>query len=201
MSNFVQTGTVASPLISEPITLNDVEGQCRIVDLSAEANTIELMISAVRERAEQITRRALIRKTEVLTLDAFPSGRNFLNLPKPPLKTVVSIKYIDANCVEQTLDANGYRVITTSEPGYVLPLYGLNWPTTQNDSDVITVVYTCGYLSDEVPKAIKQWSLLQVANLYENRESQGVAMGRSTVFNLDATLCDGLIESYRLMRL
>lgn len=201
MADFIQTGTVASPLILEPITLSDVEGQCRIVDLSAEATTIELMISAVRERAEQITRRTLIRKTETLVLSSFPPGRLPVVLIKPPLKTITSITYVDINGVIQTLNPSLYKVNTYSEPGSVCPIYGEVWPSTLVDSNVIEIIYSCGYLSDEVPKAIKQWCLINVANLYENRESQGVAMGRSTVFNLDATLCDGLIESYRIPRL
>ena len=189
----------------EPITLTDVQGQTRIDDLSAEASTIEVMIQAVRERAEQITRRAFVTQQWELTLDCFPYGA--INLPKPPLQTVDSIKYIDVNGAEQTLDPLAYRVLKGGEPGAVQPLYGLQWPQTLNDLETVKIRFTCGYgpiapaTSLNVPKAILQWCLLQVANLYENRESQGVATGRSTVFNLDATLCDGLLESYRLHRL
>ena len=114
---------------SEPIGLSDVEGQCRITDLSAEAATIELMIQAVRERAEQITRRSFVTQTWELTLDGFPFDRNPINLPKPPLQTVDSIKYIDTDGNEQTLDSGFYRVRNSGEPGSVQPLYGLwVWP-------------------------------------------------------------------------
>ena len=197
MSDFIQTGTAAFG--GEPVTLNDVEGQCRIVDLSAEASTIELMISAVREKAEIITCRALIAKTEVLTLNNFPANRAAIKLIKPPLKSVTSVVYIDANGVEQTLSSSLYRVITNVEPGYIVPVHGQSWPVTLPELAVITITYECGYLIGDIPKAIKQWMLLNIATLYENRESQGVAMGRSTVFNLDETLCDGLIESYRIL--
>lgn len=189
---------------SEPIELSDVEGQCRITDLSAEASTVETMIQAVRERAEQVTRRAFVTQVWELTLDGFPYGA--INLPLPPLQTVDSIKYVDTDGVEQTLDPFAYRVLTSGEPGAVKPLYNTTWPATLNDVDTVKIRFTCGYgpispaTSLNVPKAICQWMLINVANLYENRESQGVAMGRSTVFNLDATLCDGLIESYRIYR-
>jgi uncharacterized phiE125 gp8 family phage protein len=190
---------------SEPIGLSDVEGQCRITDLSAEALTIELMIQAVRERAEQITRRSLVTQTWELTLDGFPYGA--ISLPLPPLQTIDLIKYIDPNGVEQTMDALSYRVLTGGEPGAVQPVYGSLWPAALNDLETVKIRFTCGYgpiapaTSLNVPKALLQWQLINIANLYENRESQGVAMGRSTVFNLDATLCDGLIESYRMARL
>lgn len=190
---------------SEPITLSDVEGQCRITDLSAEASTVELMIQAVRERAEQITRRALVSQTWELTLDSFPSGA--ISLPLPPLQTVDSIKYIDTDGVERTMDALSYRVLTGGEPGALQPVYGTAWPQTLPDLETVKIRFTCGYgpiapgTSLNVPKAILQYMLINVSNLYENRESQGVAMGRSTVFNLDSTLCDGLLESYRIARL
>lgn len=190
---------------SEPITLTDVEGQCRITDLSAEASTIDIVIQAVRERAEQATRRAFVTQVWELTLDGFPYGA--ISLPLPPLQTVDSIKYIDTAGVEQTLDAAAYRVLTGGEPGAVQPVYGTTWPNTLNDLETVKIRFTCGYgpiapdTSLNVPKAILQWQLINIANLYENRESQGVAMGRSTVFNLDATLCDGLLESYRIARL
>jgi len=191
---------------SEPITLTDVQGQTRIDDLSAEAATIETMIQAVRERAEQITRRALITQSWELTLDSFPYNRNPIYLPLPPLQSVESIKYIDPDGNEQTLDPLLYRTLTAGEPGAVQPLYNLHWPVTLNDMETVKVRFTCGYgpkgedTATNVPKAILQFMLINVANLYENRESQGVAMGRSTVFNLDATLCDGLIESFRIYR-
>lgn len=190
---------------SEPVQIVDVEGQTRITDLSAEAATIDIMIQAVRERAEQITRRALVTQTWELTLDGFPYGA--INLPLPPLQTVDSIKYIDTNGVEQTLDSTAYRVLTGGEPGAVQPIYGTVWPNTLADLETVKIRFSCGYgpiapaTSLNVPKAILQWQLINIANLYENRESQGVAMGRSTVFNLDATLCDGLLESYRMPRL
>lgn len=191
--------------LSEPIELIDVQGQIRADDLSAEASTIAIFIQAVRERAEQITRRALVTQSWELTLDCFPYGP--VALPLPPLQTVDSIKYINTDGVEQTLNPALYRVLLGGEPGLVQPVYGTSWPTTLNDLETVKIKFTCGYgpiapaETLNIPKAIIQWMTLQVANLYENRESQGVAMGRSTVFNLDATLCDGLLESYRITRL
>lgn len=192
--------------VQEIVTLAEVEGQTRLQgQLSAEADTVELMISAVRERAESVTRRALITQVWELTLDAFPVGREAISLPLPPLQSVDFIKYIDTEGNEQTLDPATYRVGKASEPGYAKPLYNINWPVTLQDSDVVTVRFTCGYgpiapsTSDNVPKAIKQWCLINVANLFENRETLGVAY-RETKYDL-STLADGLIENYRITKL
>lgn len=192
--------------LSEPIDLSDFEGQTRLQgQLSDEATTVELMITAVRERAEAITRRALVTQSWKLTLDAFPYTANPINLPLPPLQTVDSITYIDSNGDQQTLDPLSYRVGTSGEPGYVKPAYGLYWPITLNDTDVVEINFTCGYgpiapaTSLNVPKGIIQWCLINVANLFENRETEGIAY-RDTKFDL-SSLADGLLENYRLLRL
>lgn len=192
---------------AEPVTLDDVQGQLRIVDLSEESAPVERMIKACREQAETITRRALISQTHELVLDGFPAGRNPLDLPLPPLQSIVSIKYIDSDGIEQTLDPLSYRVISDSEPGYVMPLYGVYWPVTRDDLATVRVRFVAGYgpvapeTSNNVPEAINQWILINVANLYENRETVGVALNRFAMFDFTKTICDGLLESYRIHRL
>lgn len=190
---------------SEPITLAQVEGQCRINDLTEESDTIDIFIKAIREKAETVTRRALITQTWELTLDSFPSGK--IILPKPPLQSVTSIKYIDSNGVEQTLASSEYKVVTKAEPGYVQPAYGKSWPVALSDTAVINIRYVCGYgpitpsTTLNIPSSIIQWCLLNCASLYENRETIIVADGKSaSIIDLSSTLADGLIESYRIHR-
>lgn len=203
--------TLVTPPTCEPVTLADLEGQTRLQGLlSAESGTVELMISAVREAAEGVTNRALITQVWELTLDGFPSGRNAIRLPMPPLQSVQFIKYIDVNGVEQTLDELAYRVIVESSPncnnGYIIPIYGLTWPDTQDDVAVVTIRFTCGYgpiapdTSTNVPKAICQWILINVANTFENRETVGIAY-RETKFDITDAIADGLIAKYRIPRL
>src|SRR6185369_1370433 len=100
--------TLLKAPVSEPVTLKDVEGQVRLTDLSAEAETVELIITAVREVAEGTTKRALVTQQWELSLDNFPSGRMPITLPMPPLQTVDYIKYTDTTGTEQTLDSLGY---------------------------------------------------------------------------------------------
>lgn len=186
--------------MAEPVSIADVERQLRIDDLSYEQTEVELFITAVRKRAETITKRALVETTEFLVLDTFPI---ILELRKPPLNEVTSIKYIDLEGVEQTLDPLAYRVIKDkSEPAmlsYIIPAYGTNWPTPRQDKAVITVEYTCGYTPVTCPEPIKQWILINVANLYENRES--VVTSKNSLLDLNKTLADPLLDGYRIARL
>lgn len=234
---------------TEPLDITAVEGQTRLSgQLTAEANTVNLIIKAIRERAEAATRRALITQTWELTYGYFPSGRAAINLPLPPLQSVVSIKYLDLDNVEQTLNPSLYKVVTsTTGYGYVVPVYGSVWPVALDDVDSVKICFVCGYtfpafsasvayavgqyviyngsaykckatttagdlptvtakwdvatLGDAVPAGIKQWMLLNVANLVENRESVVITNGRETLIDASATLADGLIANHRMVRL
>lgn len=206
---------ITSPL-TEPISLDDFEGQVRLYgQLSDESETVESMITAAREVAEGILNRSLITQIWELTLNSFPSGRNPIVLPMPPLQSIQFIKYIDYDGVEQTfyeevVNEISCRVIAESGPncgyGYVMPTYGTNWPVAQDDLAVIRVRFTCGYgpiapdTSLNVPKAISQWLLINVANQFENRESVGVAY-RDTKFDITEIIADGLLSKYRMPRL
>lgn len=193
----------------EPIIADDVSAQVR-VDTSSEAVLVKLMIQAVREKAESILRRALLTQTWELKLDDFPGRDKWkfsgwldtaIILPLPPLQKVNSIKYIDANGDEQILDPSEYKVVTEAEPAYIVPAIGRSWPVTYEDTFTVTINFDCGYgnTPDDVPAAIRQWMLINVANLYENRETEGIAY-RETPFDI-STLADSLIASYRMIRL
>lgn len=182
----------------EPITQSDVEGQTRILDLSEETATVGMFISAIRQRAESETRRALNTQEWWLILDSFPSGRDKLEIPLPPLQSVDSIVYFDTNNVAQILNPNLYRVVAEAEPAYVVPVINQNWPETINDLGVVTVKFTCGYgdNSDDVPASIRQWMLLNIANLYENRET--IAIGNRFAMVELNTIADSLLASHRV---
>lgn len=186
---------------AEPVALSDVEGQVRYT-LTDEASTVNLMIGAAREIAEGILNRALMPQVWELKLDEFPVGRIPIFIPMPPLQSVASIKYIDNNQVEQTLDSSKYRVLTDNAPnggkGLVIPKVNEVWPVTANDVSVVTIRFTCGYLS--VPAAIKQWILINVANMFENRETVGTAY-RDVKFDMTDVIADGLLAKFRIPNL
>ena len=192
----------------EPITQTEVENQLRIVDLSAEADAIELFITAIRQQCESITRRALIYQKWSMSLDYFPLNRDKIEIPLPPLQTVDSIVYIDGNGDSKTLDSGLYRVVAGQsakcQPGYVIPVYGAVWPVALNDYAAVTINFSCGYgpispaTSTNVPKALMQWILINVANLYENRETAVIdKTSRLTKVELP-TIADGLIDDFRV---
>jgi uncharacterized phiE125 gp8 family phage protein len=199
------------PPQGEPIDLPAVEGQCRIGDLSAEESTVNMFIAAIREEAESRMRRALITQQWEMVLDGFPLGRDAIKIPMPPLQSVDSITYLDPLGATQTMAPELYRILADSspacQPGYVMPVYGQLWPATLPDMATVRIKFTCGYgpivdpadpgasQPNNIPKGIMQWMLINIANLYENRESETVASGRLTQVDL-STMADGLLNNY-----
>lgn len=182
---------IAAPA-SEPLTLAEAKLHCR-VDGTDEDALITALIVAAREQAEHETGRALITQTWELVLDAFPEA---FVLRKSPVQSVTSLKYLDsATGAEQTLDPADYLLDKDSEPGYVVPAYGKAWPYSREVPNAVRVRYVCGYgLAVAVPQAIKQWMLLAIGTMYENRATSGA----SQVYNIPDRFWSGLLDPYRL---
>jgi len=190
---------VTAPAV-EPVTLSDVEGQCR-TGLAGEVSAVTGYITAIRQRVENDLRRTLITTTYDLVLDAFPASscRNpfaVVEIPLPPLQSVVSIKYLSTDQVLATLDAAEYVVDIDSTPGRVMPAYGKVWPATLDYPGAVKIQFVAGYGSTDaaVPECIRTWMLLNTANLYEHRET--LSIGSGGVIEME-TLADSLLDPER----
>jgi uncharacterized phiE125 gp8 family phage protein len=138
---------------TEPVTAADVKTLLPLTGTDFDTR-IALLIPALRLQAEQITQRALAVSTWQLKLDAFPD--NEIRLLWPPITAISSITYVDINGDTQTLDSSAYSLDSHSEPGWVLPATGTDWPETYDTANAVTVNYTAGYGAD-APEAVKLW--------------------------------------------
>lgn len=211
---------------TEPISLIAAKEHLR-VDHDDDDALISALISAAREFAESICRRVFITQSWKLVLDAFPSpssalseanyyGQNWSIAPGPilmakhdgvsgyeiipgvpALQSVESIKYIDTDGTQQTLDPSLYKVDTVSPMGRIAPAYGKNWPAARNEINAVEVSFTSGYGdASAVPQGIKNWMLIRIATLYENREEVAI-LPRGKVEPLP--FVDRLLNGYRVM--
>jgi uncharacterized phiE125 gp8 family phage protein len=157
-----------TPASTYPVTLAEAKLHLR-VDGTDEDTLITALITAATEMAEQETGRALMTQTWELTQDAFDSA---MVLTRTPVASITSIKYIDLDGVEQTLNGANYTLYSTDDYGYhqVTPAYGLDWPETRIQDSAVAVRYVAGYTT--VPQPIKQWILLMIGSMYDNRESE-----------------------------
>lgn len=191
----------------EPILVADFEAHARIgsgqVAALGQTGTFAIFEAAVRQKCEAITRRQLITAVWDLILDGFPDGREPIEIPLPPLQSITSITYIDPSGATVVLDSSLYRVIYESspkcQPGIVIPVYGGSWPMALDDIAVVTIRFSCGYgtAGTAVPEGIRNWMLLNIGSLWENREEQTLAPGRLSQVDL-STMADGLLDDYRI---
>lgn len=140
----------------------------------AEDELIAMYIEAATSYFEEQTGRQLGTATREVWLDAFPfvgaGGRSArIELPNPPLTSVVSVKYIDSSGVLQSFvggspSANLYRISAPAGPyaarGFVEPTYGGVWPTARDETGSVRIQYICGYGAATPPLAISVLSYL-----------------------------------------
>lgn len=151
---------------SEPITVAEAANQLRI-DSDDDYARIASLITSARRSAEHATGRALMPQTLELALDCF---HGVIRLPRPPLASVTSIKYVDEAGVLQTL--TDYQLDDYSEPACLTPAYGETWPATRVQPNAVLIRYVAGYANAAaVPQEIKDWMLLHIGTLYEHRET------------------------------
>lgn len=169
---------MALKLISAPgqlaVTLDEAKAQCRVTDSNSDALITRLIRGAVA-RAEHETGRALVDQEWELVLDAFPEAE--IELAKPPVLSITSVKYLDLNGAEQTLTAPNYSLDADTLPGWLFPAVGTSWPSTQDVANAVRVRFRCGYGGDStaVPEAIRDWILVQVSTLFDNRDAVALA--------------------------
>jgi uncharacterized phiE125 gp8 family phage protein len=151
----------------EPITLEEAKDHLR-VDGTDDDALISDLITAARKRAEKFQRRAFITQTWTVFLDEFPV---WIRLPKPPLQSVTSVKYLDTDGVQQTLASADYRVDTKSVPARITPAWNESWPSTRAVTNAVEIEMVVGYgAATVVPEEARAAIKIYLGGLYENRE-------------------------------
>ena len=180
-----------SPTV-EPVTLAEAKTHLRIT--STDDDTwITAAITAAREDAEAMTRRALITQTWALALDEFPDA---IQLSPARVLGISSVTYYDEDGVQQTLAGTSYDLDNYSEPAWLVPAAGYSWPSTLEKVNCVIVTYTCGYGASaaSVPEPYKMWIKMRVAAMNENREQLAAGDAPEAV-----TALDGLLDRFRVM--
>lgn len=167
---------ITAPAV-EPLTLQEAKDHLRVI-IDDDDAYIESLIAAARESAELYTRRAFVAQVWEAGFEIFPAC-GVIELAKPPLITVQSVKYTDDEGVVQTLDASAYEVDDYSEPARIVRLPSATWPALSRGGIRVRVRFMAGYAQGEgspsddaenVPEAIKQAMRVHVAEMYENRQ-------------------------------
>ena len=177
-----------------PVTLAEAKLHCR-VDIADDDTLITALITAATEMAEQKTGRAIMTQTLELTLDAFPDA---FELTRVPVQSVTSVKYYDTTGAQQTLSNTLYALDAADDFGFahISPVYAGVWPNTREQPDAVAVRYVAGYAdSASVPQSIKNWILLMVSTMYENRETEAYS-SRAVSTTVQMQFVDRLLDRY-----
>jgi len=162
-----RTAIISGEDMSEPITLARAKAHLRVV-VSDDDDYISDLIVAARQMIEQRTQRAIVTRTESLAFDTFPS---VVRLPWPPFSQILEISYIDENGASATLPPENYVVNDYAEPARMTRASGATWPTHAAQEAAVVITYETGYAgANAVPVPLKQWMLLAIGAMYENRE-------------------------------
>jgi uncharacterized phiE125 gp8 family phage protein len=177
---------------AEPLSLEEAIAHLKPAD-GEDMATLSSLIAAARTMAEQELDRSLMQQTWKKTLDEFPDA---IRLDNPPIQSVTSVKYVDINAVQQTLDPATYQVDLASEPGWIVPASGYAWPATLAQANVLEVVYVAGYAdAKSVPEAIKNWMKIVMREMYDN--PAGFQDGRQLLLMPHV---ERLLDRYRITR-
>lgn len=173
------------------VTLLEAKAHLRVLD-SDDDVYIQDLVNVAEAQAEEITSRYLSEKSDLFELEEL---KEVFELPKSPLVAVDSIEYYSERLGSYTvLDTSLYKVSTTSSLAKVK--LDLNVDYIVDVFFPLKVTYRAGYAV--LPAPIKQWILLRVATMYENREEIVVGPGVSKIEN---DYNDYLISKYRVGRL
>lgn len=185
--------TVVTAPTTYPISLSEAKAHLRVTE-SDDDIYITALIKAATAEAETFTQRALMTQTWDVFSDYFCS---MMEMPKGPLQSVTSVKYIDTDGTQQTEAASVYTVDTDSDPGIVRLAYNQSWSSVRDQANAVTIRIVAGYgNAAAVPMPIKQAMLIHVAHLYESREP---AIIGATVAMMPMSY-ESLLSSYRVMR-
>jgi uncharacterized phiE125 gp8 family phage protein len=159
----------------EPVTLEEAKNHLK-VDSNDDNLLIAALITTVRQLAEKETKRAFITQTWEMILD---SAESEIEIPKPPLQSVTSIKVIDDAGNESEVSSSYYDVdASENSPGRVRIKSGCSWPPHRGFASFI-IEFKAGYgdTADKIPETLKQAVLQIIGHLYDNRGSEDLPAG------------------------
>lgn len=169
---------ITAPTV-EPVSVLALRSHVAL-DTNAADDLLEAYEIAARRYVEYRTGRTLYETTLEIVFDKFPSSSHCpLVLPRAaPLRSVTWVRYTDSDGTVTTWAAANYIVNTDAQPGFVLPDYGLTYPTfTAQPTGAVRVRYIAGLDPTasplvEPPLELQQAIKLLAGHLYINREAE-----------------------------
>jgi len=153
-----------TPPSPEPILLADAKIHLR-VDFTDDDSRITRHITEAREWVEKRIQQNIAAATWEIALDEFPTSE--IELTIEPVNTVTSIKYDDADNVEQTLTVT---TDYTYSNGIISPVG--DWPATYDKANAVRIRVVTGYsAANLIPSAVIAAIYLKIKELYDGTDA------------------------------
>jgi uncharacterized phiE125 gp8 family phage protein len=156
---------LVEPPTVEPLTAAEAKARLNIGDEVSD-EVMDALITAARQTidgADGWLGRALITQVWRGTLDQFPCWE--LNIPHPPLQSVLAINYIDGTGAQIEHPDSNYQIVPARRP-YITPAFGKAWPATRCQSDAVSIDFVVGYgQPTDVPEPIRSAIALMASNI------------------------------------
>lgn len=192
-----------APPTKPALTVEDAKLHLR-VDSDIEDMLIEMQLEAAVDLVESFTTRILAPANYRQSFDEW-STKGYLDLGVAPIREVTSLKYMDGNGDEQTIDAANWYWRPNQDGGRLYLASGYSNPTLWGRPGDIAATFSAGYsapneMSEDqalrCPARAKSLVLLILGNWYANRESSVVG---SSVNELPGGMRD-LLNALRIYR-
>ena len=104
-------------------------------------------------------------------------------VPLPPTQAIVSVSYVDADGVTQTVDPSQYRLIGR-DPAHLLPVIGTSWPSAASypGEGGVTIRFRAGYGDEakDVPFDIRA-AMVERINYHRSLTERNLFIGAEDV--------------------
>ena len=169
--------SLVTDVTAEPVSLDDQKAHLRMDD-DADDAYIGSCITAARQWIEGQTKRAIMFQTWDYKIDyAWPVrfGGSRIDFPLNPVVVqgspeTTSITYVDSDGATQTLATSQYTIAARRHGSFIVPAYGITWPTVRWVPDAITVRFKAGD-SDTIPQELHRAVMVLAGHYYEVRET------------------------------
>jgi uncharacterized phiE125 gp8 family phage protein len=169
------------------LALADAKAHLRL-ETTADDDYVTALIAAATAFFEDQANLKLITQTVRLSLPDFTA---VIRLPRMPVQSVDSVKYLDAGGTLQTLATTDYTVSLDPPQAVIVPAYGKTWPSVRcGQPQGVQVDFVAGYgdTAAAVPALIKHGLKFLVAHWYAQREPVAGAALAEVPMAVDAIL-------------
>lgn len=155
-----------APLI-EPVSTIDAAKHCNVTTHDDDAYLCDL-VTAARMSLEEVCWSSFITQTWQYWWNGFATR---IFIPRPPLQSVVFVKYTDSNGDLQTVDSSVYEISSNLQFWFVGLQFGQSWPSPRGHRDDVTIEVISGFgdTALDVPMPLRQAIKLLVGDMYRNR--------------------------------